>query len=108
VNTSDLDALALRSGLRPLSLRSNPAVPVVALSIAVVLTLGLLAALAVRFGNLAGAPRSRIQAAAPQLCRERWRGSSVLFIENGDFSASIACGSPHDRVVAGHIEVAYP
>lgn len=109
MNPSDLDALAERSGLRlPPLRRTNAAVLVVALMIGVVLALGLLAVLAVRLGGISDVRFTRIQKAAPRLCAQRWPDSHVLFISSGDLSASIACGSTNDRVVAGHIEVAYP
>jgi hypothetical protein len=112
VNPLDLDALAERSGLRLPALRHDVhrsvAVPVIALSIAIVVALGVLSVLAVRLGGVSDQRDARIRAAAPRLCAARFVRSSMLFIESGDMSASIACGNPDDRVVSGHIEVAYP
>jgi hypothetical protein len=112
VNPSDLDLLAERSGLRLPPLRpkagASIAVPFIGGAMAVLVALGLLAILAVHIGENPGARHGTVQASAPRLCAQRWRNSHVLFIENGDFSASVACGDDGDRVVEGRIEVAYP
>jgi hypothetical protein len=113
VNPSDLDALAERSGLKlpPLTgerLHPTPAYEIAGICIAVALVAGLIHFLLVRLGNDTNSRVSSIKTEAPRLCAQRWRGSSALFVDNGGFSASIACGNPKSRIVTGHVEVAYP
>jgi hypothetical protein len=127
VNHFDLDALAERSGLKAPALKKSRLgvvrpVDILAMCVAAVV-IGITSYGIVKF-DLARAsqlttliasasatdtgPVAYVKSVAPRLCSQRWPGTRELLISDGDLSASIACGNSKDRVIAGHVEVAYP
>jgi hypothetical protein len=127
MNPYDLDALAERSGLRlpPLKgsrLRFTRTAQIVAACLAAPVLLAFIVWCSVGIANtgastepgwvagqrVAPDPAKHLTGEARHLCAQRWPGTRVLFVEDGDLSANIACGNPKNRVVTGHVEVAYP
>jgi len=115
MNPSDLDALAERSGLKlpPLvgrRIRSVPPTKIIVSCVAACAIVTLLIWLSMRSDSAALSTRLEYygQSESPNVCGQRWAGSSVLFTEQNRFSTTVACGRPTNRIVTGHIEIARP